>query len=82
MKPLTYSRYIHVPLRFLTDELAFENNSECRQFLEECGAQHLVEEITSDTSKKQLRVQVKQGAALFEQRRAAAFSRVDIKGQI
>jgi hypothetical protein len=82
MALLTMSRYIKVALRFLTDELGFENDTEFRQFLEECGAQHLVEEYEGDNGKTQFRVRVKEGAALFEQRRAAAFARVDIKGQI
>jgi hypothetical protein len=71
-----------VALRFLTDELGFENDVECGQFLQDHGAQHLVEEKASDQGKTQLRVRVKEGAALFEQLRASAFSRVDIKGQI
>ncbi|KAF2275616.1 uncharacterized protein EI97DRAFT_474943 [Westerdykella ornata] len=73
--------YISVPLRFVTDELGFENDKECEQFLQEHSAHHLVEEKRSDQT-VQMRVRVKEGATLFEQLRAAAFSRVDIKGQI
>lgn len=78
---LTVCRYIAVTIRFLTDELAFEKESDCREFLESHGAQHLIEERV-DASGTHLRVKVKEGASIFEGLRSNAFSKVDIKGQI
>ncbi|KAJ4406979.1 hypothetical protein N0V91_004145 [Didymella pomorum] len=74
--------YISITLRFLTDELAFDNDEVCREFLESHGAQNNIEEKFDDKTGKQYRVKIREGAALFEQLRAAAFSKVDIKGQI
>lgn len=79
--PLTVNRYMSVALRFLTDELGFESDGECRQFLNDHGAENIIEEKT-DKNGATLRVRVKEGAANFERLRAAAFSKVDIKGQI
>ncbi|KAF2798132.1 hypothetical protein K505DRAFT_233914 [Melanomma pulvis-pyrius CBS 109.77] len=73
--------YIAVTIRFLTAELAFEKESDCREFLESHGAQHLIEEMV-DASGTHLRVKVKGGASIFESLRSTAFSKVDIKGQI
>jgi len=72
---------MYVALRFLTDELGFENDDDCRQFLQDHGAQSLVEEKATENG-AQLRVRVKEGASLFENLRTAAFSKVDLKGQI
>lgn len=74
--------YIAVTMRFLTDTLAFENEDECREFLESHGAPHLIEEKLDEKSGVQLRVKIKEGASIFENLRASAFARVDIKGQI
>lgn len=68
-----------VALRFLTEELGFEDDEECCQFLRDHEALHLVD---TKTSERAARVRVKEGAAIFEQLRAGAFSKVDIKGQI
>ncbi|KAF2748810.1 hypothetical protein M011DRAFT_400295 [Sporormia fimetaria CBS 119925] len=73
--------YHHVFVRFLTNELGFENDEECLQFLRDHGAQHLIEEKETDNGPK-MRVRVKEAMALFDQLRAAAFSKVDLKGQI
>ncbi|KAL2018228.1 hypothetical protein VTK56DRAFT_1135 [Thermocarpiscus australiensis] len=66
-----------VPLRFVTEELYFESDVEAAQFILDHGGQDLLEErngtIMFLTAKAGLR---------FEGPRAAAFSRVDIKGQI
>jgi len=70
--------YVNVTLRFLTDELGFDNDVTCREFLESHGAQGAIE----DQGNKQYRVKIREVAQLFEERRAAAFSKVDIKGQI
>jgi hypothetical protein len=72
---LTSCRYVAVTMRFLTDELAFENESECRVFLESHGVAHIVDGTSG-------RVKVKEGSSIFEQLRSSAFSKVDIKGQI
>jgi hypothetical protein len=72
---LTSCRYIAVTMRFLTDELAFENESECRAFLESHGALHIIDDTSG-------RVKVKEGSSIFERLRSSAFSKVDIKGQI
>ena len=71
-------RYMNVSLRFLTDELGFDNDESCREFLETHGAQNVIE----DQGNHQYRVKVRDVAAQIESLRAAAFSKVDIKGQI
>ncbi|CAO2652937.1 Nn.00g023480.m01.CDS01 [Neocucurbitaria sp. VM-36] len=70
--------YPNVTLRFLTDELGFDNDETCREFLESHGAQSLIEAKDGN----QFRVKIREGASHFENLRAAAFSKVDIKGQI
>ena len=67
--------YANVTLRFLTDELGFENDDSCREFLDSHGAQSVMDKHTG-------RVKVREAATLFEGLRAAAFRKVDIKGQI
>lgn len=75
---LTSCRYVNVTLRFLTDELGFDNDEICREFLEAHGAQNVIE----DKGDGQYRVRIREAASQFESLRAAAFSKVDIKGQI
>ncbi|CAG5146724.1 uncharacterized protein ALTATR162_LOCUS1924 [Alternaria atra] len=70
--------YVNVTLRFLTDELGFDNDEICREFLETHGAQNIIE----DKGDRQYRVRIREAAPQFESLRAAAFSKVDIKGQI
>lgn len=79
---LTCNSYISITLRFLTDELGFDNDEVCREFLESHGAQNIIEEKFDEKTGKQYRVKIRDAAAQFEQLRAAAFSKVDIKGQI
>lgn len=79
---LTRSRYMNVALRFLTDELGFDDDNACREFLESHGAQQIIEEKVDEQGRPQFRVKVKEAAGLFEGLRAAAFKTVDIKGQI
>jgi hypothetical protein len=67
-------RYANVTLRFLTDELGFDNDDICREFLSSHGAQNIIEQTD--------RVKIREAASLFEGLRAAAFRKVDIKGQI
>ncbi|KAJ4291813.1 hypothetical protein N0V90_009708 [Kalmusia sp. IMI 367209] len=73
--------YMNVALRFLTDELSFENDNVCREFLESHGAQDAIEKKIDEHGGSQLRVKVKEAASIFENLRQAAFARVDIKGQ-
>jgi SAC3 family protein LENG8/THP3 len=79
---LTRISYISISLRFLTDELGFDNDDVCREFLELHGAQNIIEEKFDAKTGKQYRVKIREAAAQLEQLRAAAFSKVDIKGQI
>jgi hypothetical protein len=64
-------------LRFITEELYFESDADAAQFILDYDGQHLLEE-------RQEKIMFLSGKAgqLFEGPRAAAFSRVDIKGQI
>ncbi len=66
-----------MPLRFVTEELYFESDVEAAQFILDHDGQDLLEDrkgtIVFLTAKAGQR---------FETRRATAFSRVDIKGQI
>jgi hypothetical protein len=74
LSPLTTCSYANVTLRFLTDELGFESDESCREFLESHGAQSIIDNTG--------RVKIREAATLFEGLRAAAFRKVDIKGQI
>lgn len=76
------SRYISVALRYLSDELQFGDDNECREFLESHGASHVIEQKTDEHGIAQIRIKVKEAASTFENLRQAAFARVDIKGQI
>lgn len=71
-----------VKFRFLTDELAFENDDECRAFLKACDAQHLIGEKQDDKTEDDLRVNMRGSAALFEKLYRGALKKIDIKGQI
>ena len=71
-----------VALRFLTDELGFENDDDCRQFINEQAEKDLIDEKTDANNVVQLRVRIKEGAGKFDAKRQAAFKTVDIKGQI
>jgi SAC3 family protein LENG8/THP3 len=66
-----------VPLRYITEELGFESDGQCAQFLCDQNGQDLFEE-------KDGAVRFLSGKAgnLFENAKAAAFRKVDIKGQI
>jgi hypothetical protein len=75
-------RYANVTLRFLTDELGFDNDKTCRDFIESHGAEDSIEEKTDENNGLHYRVKVRDAAAVFEALRAAAFRSVDIKGQI
>jgi hypothetical protein len=61
----------------LTEELAFEDDRECAGFICDNGGELLLESKAGEpwfNSGK--------GGAIFETARAAAFRRIDIKGQI
>ncbi|KAF1980162.1 hypothetical protein BU23DRAFT_445121 [Bimuria novae-zelandiae CBS 107.79] len=74
--------FITVALRYVTDELQFGSDDECREFLESHGASYAIEKKVDEHDAVQLRVKVKEAASTFESLRQAAFARVDIKGQI
>jgi hypothetical protein len=78
---LTRLRYMNVGLRFLTDELQFGDDNECREFLESHGASQAIDKKTDEHGNPQFRVKVKEAASIFESLRQAAFAMVDIKGQ-
>ena len=64
-------------IRFLTEELGFESDSDCIEFLCEHNAQDLLKEADED-----VRLLTGQAGLLFKSLHGAAFSKVDIKGQI
>lgn len=66
-----------VPLRFVTEELYFESDVEAAQFIIDNGGQDLLE----DRNGTIVFLTAKAGQR-FEGPKAAAFSRIDIKGQI
>ncbi|CAI4210901.1 unnamed protein product [Parascedosporium putredinis] len=66
-----------VKLRFITEELGFESDADAAQFIVDNHGQHLLEERDDSI----VFLSGKAGA-LFEGSKAAAFKRVDIKGQI
>lgn len=66
-----------VRLRYVTEELAFETDEEAAKFILEYAERDVLDDSQPDYVKlltKKTRV--------FEEAKAAAFSRVDIKGQI
>ncbi|KAL1626292.1 hypothetical protein SLS56_006959 [Neofusicoccum ribis] len=66
-------------IKFLTDELGFESYQDCVQYLCDHGAQQYLEQKDDGSV---IFHTTPQSAALFEQLKAGAFRRVDIKGQI
>ncbi|KAJ6447246.1 SAC3/GANP domain-containingprotein [Purpureocillium lavendulum] len=66
-----------VKLRFITEELAFESDADAAQFIIDHQGQHLLED-----RQDQIAFLAGKAGPLFESFRAAAFSKVDIKGQI
>lgn len=73
---------MNLTLRFLTDELGFDNDETCREFLESHGVQNIIVPVTDDKNGTCFRVKVRDAAPLFESLRTVAFRKVDIKGQI
>lgn len=66
-----------MPLRFVTEELYFESDVEAAQFIIDHQGQDLLED-----EKGTIMLLTAKAGQRFEGPRAAAFSRVDIKGQI
>ena len=64
-------------VRFVTEELGFETDEHCVQFLCEHGAERAF--IEKDDG---VRLATAQYVQIFENAKSAAFSKVDIKGQI
>ena len=73
-----------LPLRFLTEELGFESDRQCLDFIVNDslnGDESLIENRGSD-ERPEVYVLVQKGAPVFERGKTLAFGRVDIKGQI
>jgi hypothetical protein len=66
-----------VKLRFITEELGFESDADAAQFIIDYQGQHLLEDRT-----EYIAFLTGKANGLFENSRAAAFQKVDIKGQI
>ncbi|KAM7200597.1 SAC3/GANP/Nin1/mts3/eIF-3 p25 family domain containing protein [Rhypophila sp. PSN 637] len=66
-----------VPLRFITDELFFESDADAAQFIVDYDGRDLLSEKDGD-----IVFASGKGYQIFLDHRAAAFSRIDIKGQI
>lgn len=71
-----------VPLRFLTEELAFESDPETAQFLTNHQLHHLLEVRDDNDHHSCYRVLTGKAASAVEEVKNNAFRRVDIKGQI
>ncbi|RDW69467.1 hypothetical protein BP6252_08487 [Coleophoma cylindrospora] len=66
-----------VSLRFITEELGFESDADAAQFIYDYNGQTLLEE-----REEGIRVLTGKAGTTFEAAKAAAFKKVDIKGQI
>ncbi|KAJ4854799.1 SAC3/GANP family domain-containing protein [Trichoderma breve] len=66
-----------VKLRFITEELGFESDADAAQFIIDYQGQHLLEDRT-----EYIAFLTGKANNLFENSRASAFRKVDIKGQI
>ncbi|KAI9051731.1 hypothetical protein LZ554_004771 [Drepanopeziza brunnea f. sp. 'monogermtubi'] len=64
-------------LRFITEELGFESDSDAASFICEYNGQHLLEE-----KNEELRFLAGKAGNIFEVAKSEAFRKVDIKGQI
>lgn len=64
-------------LRFITEELGFESDADAAQFIIDYQGQHLLEDRT-----EYIAFLTGKAGNIFEIPRAAAFQKVDIKGQI
>jgi len=66
-----------VPLRFVTEELGFESDSDAAQFIYDYNGQALLEEKEGN-----MRFLSGKAGQIFEVAKSEAFRKVDIKGQI
>ncbi|KAL7942669.1 SAC3/GANP/Nin1/mts3/eIF-3 p25 family domain-containing protein [Trichoderma barbatum] len=66
-----------IKLRFITEELGFESDADAAQFIIDYQGQHLLEDRT-----EYIAFLTGKANSLFENSRASAFRKVDIKGQI
>jgi hypothetical protein len=67
----------------LTEELGFESDTECVQFLCDHNAADLIEQKSGDKGvPSAIRFQTTKAAQIFEQAKQRAFKKVDIKGQM
>ncbi len=66
-----------VKLRFVTEELGFESDSDAAQFICDYQGQDLLQEKDSE-----LRFLTGKAGQIFEAAKGQAFQKVDIKGQI
>ncbi|UKZ79989.1 hypothetical protein TrVFT333_007753 [Trichoderma virens FT-333] len=66
-----------IKLRFITEELGFESDADAAQFIIDYQGQHLLEDRT-----EYIAFLTGKAGNLFENSRALAFRKVDIKGQI
>ena len=72
---VTFSYRPEIDVRYITDELGFESDAECVDFLEKRNA-----EITATNGR--LRIKTKEALESFEMDRRKLFRVVDIKGQL
>lgn len=72
-----------IDIRFLTEELGFESDTECVQFLCDQGASSLIEQKSGDKGvPSAIRFQTAKAFPIFEDAKNRAFKKVDIKGQM
>ncbi|KAG0638229.1 SAC3/GANP/Nin1/mts3/eIF-3 p25 family-domain-containing protein [Tuber brumale] len=72
-----------IDIRFLTEELGFESDTDCVNFLCDNEAADLIEQKSGDKGvPNSIRFQTAKALPLFERAKKAAFSKVDIKGQL
>ena len=80
---MLYSYRPDIDIRFLTEELGFESDTECVQFLCDQGASDLIEQKSGDKGvPSSIRFQTAKAYHIFEDAKKSAFKKVDIKGQM
>ncbi|CCX09753.1 Similar to THP3 homolog C2A9.11c; acc. no. Q1MTP1 [Pyronema omphalodes CBS 100304] len=71
-----------IDIRFLTEELGFESDKECVEFLCDHGAEELIQQKVLDNGTTSIRLNTQKASPIFEQAKQNAFKKVDIKGQL
>ncbi|KAL7275893.1 hypothetical protein RUND412_001136 [Rhizina undulata] len=72
-----------IDIRFLTEELGFESDTECVTFLCDNGADNLIQQGGDDKGvPSSIRFQTSKALSIFDQAKKQAFKKVDIKGQL